>query len=515
MKIILIQFKFNKPGKGYNRNDAEKTLRYMFPLGLPTISSVLKVFGYDVTCLNLNHHSGVTQSVIYKEMHGKNYDIAFVGGLSLFFPHLRDLIKDIGIASPDTKVVCGGGIVTAQPELMMDMLGFDYGIIGEGEASALEVLQLPQQKLIASESIVNMDVLLFPDYESFNFAEYVDNVKRTDYFAFDVVDNPRVYPLVASRSCPYNCTFCFHPLGQKYRQRSIDNIMDELKLNVPKYNINIVTIYDEMFSNDYNRTEEFCDRFKELSDTLPYKLWFVCNIRVGNIMDRMLKKMKDSGACTISYGLESYSKTVLDSMKKHITPDEINTAMVLTRINKLGFQGNFIFGDPSETLETASETLSFVRENREMLGTAVALDYVVPFQGSPLYKYCVVNRIVDNEIRLIYDREATGYPKEPLNMTKLSGGDFEKLKDMIFEEQMCTPYVIQASSTHVKCPSCGWISVVSPIERPAFRPLNFGCRNCHFRFNVVQFWYPFVQDILLILGRKNTQKLIDFKARFV
>jgi anaerobic magnesium-protoporphyrin IX monomethyl ester cyclase len=521
MKVILIQFRFNKPGKPYNRDSTEKNLRYMFPVGLPSISAVLKLEGHDVTCLNLNHYEGTTQYLVHKEMFLAGFDVAFVGGLSLYYPHIRDLIESVRIASPKTKIVCGGGIITAQPTVMMRLLKPDYGISGEGELSAIKLVKYLEggfvpvdlNKIVTSEPIADLDSLPMPDYESFNFEEYVDNVKQTDYFAFDVVDKPRVYPLVASRSCIYNCTFCFHPLGKKYRQRSLDSIFNELYLNVPIYNINIVTIYDELFSNDPWRMKEFCRRFKRLSDTLDHKLWFVCNIRVNTVTEDVLQTMKESGACTVSYGLESYSQTVLDSMKKHITPEQINIAARLTRQNGLGFQGNFIFGDPAETLDTAKETLDYIRHCRDYLGTAVALDFVVPFQGSELYQKCLLNGSIPSEMDMITEREATGYPKVPTNMTNLSKEDFEKLQDMVFEEKMDTPYVIHSSSGLLLCPSCGHSIGFEP-DIPGFRPLNVGCRKCHYRFDVVRPWYPIVQKVLKSIGRKNTKKLEALKARF-
>jgi radical SAM superfamily enzyme YgiQ (UPF0313 family) len=522
MKVILIQFRFTKPGKKYDHDSIEKNLRYMFPLGLPSLSSVLKREGHDVTCLNLNHHDGRTQYLVNRAMFLKQYEVAFVGGLSLYYPHLRDLIQDIRTASPKTKIVCGGGIITAQPTIMMRLLKPDYGISGEGEMSALRLMRyldggmvpIDISGVVTSEPIEDLDSLPVPDYDSFNFAEYVNSVNRTDYFAFDIVDNPRVYPLIASRSCIYNCTFCFHPLGKKYRQRSIDNIMQELSVNVPKYNINIVTIYDELFSNDVYRMKEFCRRFKELSDTLDHKLWFVCNIRVNRVTDDMMQAMKGSGACTISYGLESYSQKVLDSMKKYITPEQITHAALLTRKHGLGFQGNFIFGDPAETLETARETLSYVHNYRHLLGTAVALDFVVPFQGSELYHKCLMKGSIGNEMDLIKEREDTGYPKSPVNMTALSAEEFEELQDMVFDEKMNTPYVVKADVEPARCPACGVESYIKTEDIPSFRPLNVGCRNCHYRFDVVRWWYPFVQNILLTIGRDGTQRLINLKARF-
>jgi radical SAM superfamily enzyme YgiQ (UPF0313 family) len=156
--------------------------------------------------------------------------------------------------SPNTKIIVGGGIITAQPEIMFDLLKPDYGIIGEGEQTVLELVNyfknggninsvnglifkdfgLSDNKIKTiitdpRDPIMNLDELPFPDYESFGYSEYLDAIKPTDYIAYDIVDKPRFYPVLASRSCPFNCTFCFHPLGKKYRQRSVDNIMAEIK----------------------------------------------------------------------------------------------------------------------------------------------------------------------------------------------------------------------------------------------------------------------------------------------
>jgi len=62
----------------------------------------------------------------------------------------------------------------------------------------------------------------------------------------------------------------------------------------------------------------------------------------------------------ISYGFESYSPVVLQSMKKHTTPDQIHSAIHATLDKHISIQGGFIFGDIAETLETAQETLDFL-----------------------------------------------------------------------------------------------------------------------------------------------------------
>jgi len=545
MKVLIILIRFNKVANIYDPNSHEKILHYLLPIGLACISSYLKRAGKDVTVINLNNKDGYIKDIIKEEMEKEKYDIAFVGGLSLFYPHLRDLIGYIHKYSPTTKVVAGGGIITAQPEIMFNLLKPDYGIIGEGEETALELVNFIENGgdrnkidgLIFSymdslvitsprKAIMDLDSLPYPDYDSFGYSEYLNNIRPTDYVAYDIVDDPRFYPVLASRSCPYDCTFCFHPLGRKYRQRSIDNIMDEIKQNVEKYNINIIFTYDELFSNSRDRVFEFCTKFKAYSDTLPYKLWFYCNNRADTTTNEMLKIMKASGAYLLSFGLESYSETVLKSMKKHTKPEDIKKIVHLMKENELGLQGSFIFGDVAETCETAKETLKFVRENRKDIGTAVSTVFIVPFQGSPIYKYCVNNGKIKDEVQFIMDREASGYDHlhPQLNMSDhLTDEEFSKLKSTVLKSLVAsdvysTPMDYWKTDNgdtfvKVKCPRCKKVSTIknTPIPKIYFAQV-IGCRHCFYRFDLAAPYYPLWRLFVKIVGYDGVQWLSKMKT---
>jgi radical SAM superfamily enzyme YgiQ (UPF0313 family) len=533
MKILIILFRFDNGDAPYNPYSTKKVTGYMLPIGLAYISAVLKKAGKDVTVLNLNNWEGLIQDILRRKLKVRYYDVIFLGGLSMYYPHIRDVIKYIRYYSVKTKIVVGGGIITAQPEIMFNLLQPDYGVIGEGEQTCLELVEHLEHGgaisdingLIFADSfgeltvtkprepIINLDALPFPDYESFGYAEFLDTHKLTDMNGlFDIVDEPRPYPLLASRSCIFSCTFCFHPLGQKYRQRSIDNIMQEIQVAVEKYRVNIIIFYDEMFSNNQNRVIEFCTKFKVYSDTLPYKLWFQCQNRVDTTTGEMLEIMKDSGAYLLSYGLESYSPVVLASMKKNITPEQIDKTACLTRGYKLGFQGNFIFGDPAETCETAKVTLDYVRKNRALLGSSIGLFFVIPFQGTPVYKRCVKEGIIPDEIQFIKEREQNWFKYlEPMNMTKLSDTDFSDLKDAVFglhlvSDTYTTPIFVWYNPpgdtyTKVRCPYCRETSLYKNLPTPEwFDALNVGCRRCHYRFHLVSRWYPVKRLIIKLLG---------------
>lgn len=536
MKILIILIRFNKVGYIYDPDSSEKIEHYLLPVGLAYISAYLKAAGKDVHVLNLNNREGKINDIIRTEMTLRKYDIVFTGGLSLFYPHLRDLVKIIRHHSPQTTVVVGGGIISAQPEIMFKLIEPDFGVIGEGEETCLELVNtlelgtdignvtglvyygwnVPGGKMIPiinnpRKPIMDLDAMPFPDYESFGYEDYLRHISPADYIAYDIVDEPRYYPIVASRSCPANCTFCFHPLGKVYRQRSVDNIMLEIKANVEKYRINIIFTLDELLSNDRDRMVEFCQKFKAYSDTLPYKLWFVCNNRVDTTTEEMLMVMKESGAYLLSFGLESYSQTVLTSMKKHTTPEQINKIVHLMRKHKLGLQGSFIFGDVAETCETAKETLDFLKENIKLVGAGVSPAFIIPFQGTPIYKQCVREGKIPDEIKFIESREKEGYKfLEPMNMTSLSDKDFARLKEEVYSLHLAeTPYSIPLDEyldgndtyTSVRCPDCGQVSMFKNIPTPkGFNIQNVGCRHCMYRFIMVSKWYPYGRAILKALG---------------
>jgi radical SAM superfamily enzyme YgiQ (UPF0313 family) len=546
MKIIIILHRFDNGDTPYDPDSTDKVDGYMLPLGLAYISAVLKKAGKDVTVLNLNNRTGHIGDILQKELTDVKYDVAFVGGLSMYYPHIRDIVRYIRCYSNKTRIVVGGGIITAQPEIMFRLLQPHYGVIGEGERTCLELVTCLERGgylpdipgLIFPDSsgvititeprnpIMELDALPFPDYESFGYKEYLDYFDITNMNGlFDVVDNPRIYPLLASRSCLYNCTFCFHPLGQKYRQRSIDNIMEEIRLAVEKHRVNIVIFYDEMFSNDKERVLEFCRKFKTYSDILPYKLWFQCQNRVDTTTDEMMKVMKASGAYLLSYGFESFSPTILTSMKKHITPEQIERTVLLTRKNKLGVQGNFIFGDPAETCQTAKETLEYVKKNRMLLGSSIGMFFIIPFQGTALYKRCVQERKIPNEIQFIKEREQNWFKYlEPLNMTTLSEEEFSHLKDAVFGLHLVSDTYTKPTwvwydppgdtYTHIICPSCGEAFLLKNLPKlKGFDALIVGCRHCHYRFHLVSRWYFLKRIIIKTLGFRRVYWLREVMKR--
>jgi len=472
---------------------------YSFPIGIPYISAVMKKAGYNVDCLNLNHCSGTTEEVLEEKLKN-NYDVVATGNIFVGFLVLKEIVDATRKFSPGSKIIIGGSVITSDPTAI-DILKPDFAIIGEGEKAILKLLKnIPQNQEggidsskerecanHSSEEFVDIDSLPYPDLDSFGFNEYLDHMYTNQWYYNNLFDKPRTYIILGSRGCPFQCTFCHHAIGRKYRKRSIDNIMEELDWAIKKYKINIVAVHDDCLALNKERLSEFCEKIKK------FNIKWACQLIVKNMDKEILKKMKDSGCFVISYGFESMSLRVLKSMKKNITPKQIEFVFKATLEAGIAVQGNFIFGDKAETRETAKQTLDWWKENAK---GQINLCFIQPYPGAGIYKHCLKKGIIEKNFgeKMIYISKICG-GEVVLNMTEeMSDQEINELRAEILRIKVNLKFVgiphyfkIMKDKYEIKvnCPFCK-----EEITYKNFRiiPNRYSelmiCRECNYRFRV-------------------------------
>ena len=539
MKILIVVIRFNF------HNSTKADYNYHLPVGLAYISSILKKNGYSVKWLNLNHHDGTMDDLIRRTLSQEKFDFILAGGLSIFYPVFKSCINSIRKYAPHIPVVLGGGMVSSQPELIFNLLKPDFIVIGEGEMTILELLECVENngnlnevagigylgtdgKLVLTEArkaIKDIDSLPYPDYEGLGYDAYLEHMipRPTDPY-YDLFDEPRAYPLVSSRSCPFSCTFCFHPIGNIYRQRSVSSIMDELNFAINRYRINIIHIMDELFSYNKERVYEFCTQIKQLFKTIPWEVRWNCQIRVDKLDEELLTTMKDAGCYILSLGLESYSPAVLKSMKKKITPQQIDNTLQMTRRLNMTIQGNFIFFDAAETKETAYETLNYWKKS-VYSGGGINLFYIQPYPGTSLYKHCVDKAIIKDEADFI--ENITTWMAKPINMSNtMTDKEFRQFYIDIYEaERKYQKYVKPLSvisdngkyEIRVKCPYC---NIVSTYKNFTFDKYSYGiqhisCRNCRMRFYLQSVILKIEVLLIKFIGSKNVILMRNFMKKIL
>lgn len=409
---------------------------YVFPLGIAYISSSLKKAGFKVHTLNLNHCEGDVADIIRDEIVKECIDVVATGGLSPQFHLVKSVVDAAKDANPQIINVVGGGLISADPEIAMEALEFaDYGVIGEGELTMCELAHTLEQggevlnvaglvvkkegdylQTKRRKDIEDISSIPWPDYEGFDIEKYLEVPSAN----FAGVNKNRVICMLGSRSCPYRCTFCFHTNGHRYRQRSLDDFFAELDYLMSRYNIEYISMADELFAPELDRAQEFCDRIKK------YNIPWYADFRVDKITSELLQVLKDGGLDVMFFGLESADNRILKSMRKNITIEQIEASLKMVHEFGLAIYGCFIFGDVEETVESSEKTIQWWQSHPEY---NIHLTLVKPFPGSHIYEYACEKGLIPDRVKYLKD----GCPQ--VNISKLDENEFSDIVRYISEAQ--------------------------------------------------------------------------------
>lgn len=403
---------------------------YVMPMGTLYVTAFLKQAAVaNIFTLNLNHCEGEESDILRKTIMKHDIDIVGFGGLSGEYQDLARMAHYVRELRSETVIMMGGGIVTADPETaMLAIPEVDFGMIGEGEHTIVElvealsdsdyariehinglIIRRPDGTLHITPprvEITDLDALPLPDYEGFNYGEYLHNNP-------DMSDEGKRYSqvsVIGGRSCKFNCTFCFHPSGTKYRQRSLDSIFKEIEWLVAHYDISYIALREELFATDNQRVREFCRRVRD------YDFDWSIQLRIDNVNQELVDLLKVSRCRYIFVGVESAVNEILRSMHKGITVERIEEALEMLYQAGLNSRSGVIMGDTMETVETASETIDWFMNNKDRY--RMFLDMIIAFPGSGIYKEACRRGVIPDRVQFLKD----GCPI--VNLTRMDETDF-------------------------------------------------------------------------------------------
>lgn len=334
-------------------------LNFAPPLGILSISSYLSSKGIEnkvVDCCIEN----LGGSDI------KNYDIL---GFSVNKSNVTNSLHcaaRIKKEFPQKKIVFGGPQCTEDPGYFIEKEFIDIAIIGEGEETFYEYL--------TKEELKEVKGLYFKDKKGqivfTGNREYMDNLDALPFPALDKIDirrygyiPKRALPtssIVTSRGCPYNCTFCFHSLGYKWRPRSAENVVDEIEWQVKTLKVKEICILDDNFSLDRMRMEKICDLIIKRRIKVLFQL--ATGIRVDAVDKELLLKLKEAGIYLVSIAPESGNIETRKRIKKNFDSNKMRE--LVTCCKELGLRtfAFFIIGFPWEDRKEIEKTIKFAIE---------------------------------------------------------------------------------------------------------------------------------------------------------
>lgn len=166
--------------------------------------------------------------------------------------------------------------------------------------------------------------------------------------------------VLASRGCPYPCSFCAIRLmsDRSYRSRSPSLVMDEAEFVIKEYGFEKITFFDDIFTINRKYTLQLVDEMRARKIGFPWS----CETRVDRVDRQLLRQMHAAGCYQIFYGVESGSQRILDSMSKGTTVTEIKEAIKLTKDSGINPVLSIMVGVPEDDETSIRETIAMVRE---------------------------------------------------------------------------------------------------------------------------------------------------------
>lgn len=373
-------------------------------MGIIYLSAMLRKHGHETSIIDTTFD--MTDEEILEQV--KAFDPALIGmtAVSSNFPyatHVAEMIKK----NCDAPIAMGGVHATIAPEETIAKDCFDMVCVGEGEHAIVELVESLEAgenrtdiqnfwfkengKVIENpvrDLCVDIDELPYPDRSIYDFPTYLRHHNHVASF-------------LGSRGCPYQCTYCvnkkFQTLykgkGRFVRYRSAEKIIEEIKDVIGKYHVEVINFYDDTFTLNKTRVEEFCRLYQKEID-LP----FYINARIDNLTEEMCGHLSDAGCQRVSVGVESGDPEIRKKvLGRNVTDEKIISGAKLLKDRGIDIYTYNMIGIPGEKWENIKRTIEL---NRKIKPDFLAVAVFTAFKGTTLYEECKEQGILDDSVPL-------------------------------------------------------------------------------------------------------------------
>jgi anaerobic magnesium-protoporphyrin IX monomethyl ester cyclase len=354
-RVLLINparhFIANKHGVGY-----------LTPLGLVCIGGPLIDAGYNVKLIDHDAYGWSFKKLIH-EVGKFQPDYVLLGHSGSTASHKTALktFHEIKKAFPNTKTIYGGVYPSyADQSILRECNEIDFIVRGEGEETSVELINSIENKI----SLAAVDGVTWRNGNQIianrsrapiqNLDQYRLGWELLDWPLYRMFGFKRAAGLQFSRGCPLTCSYCGQWLfWKKWRHRSPENIVEQLKLLKNKFGVDYVWFADENFSAD----QETLKRTLSLIIKADLNLSLNINMTAADVVRDadIIPLYKAAGVDYIVMGVESLKDDVIVSIRKN-NPFEISKEAVrLLRQNQIVSLTNIIYGLEQESWGTIRE----------------------------------------------------------------------------------------------------------------------------------------------------------------
>lgn len=360
------------------------------PLGIAYMAGVLQENNIDVEILDASAEDMDFKDV-EKELLKRKPDLVALTALTPTIGRALETAQIVKETLPDSIVVMGGYHPTFNFIETLEDENVDIVIRGEGEYIMLNLVQALENQ----SSLHDVKGIVFEDKNSKEIvvnpeAPLIQNLDELPFPALNLLPmkkyrlldmDTHMTTMITTRGCPMQCSFCSSAAmhGKKIRERSVENIVDEIEYLKTNYDIDTIAFMDDTFTLKKRKVMAICDEILKRN----IEIMWGCTSRVDTLDEKLLKKMKEAGCITIFIGVESADQQQLDNMCKNTTIAKIENAFKIARKLKIRTIASVALGMPGDTKEIMNKTVKFVHKLKP---NYAIYSLATPYPGTRFYK---------------------------------------------------------------------------------------------------------------------------------
>jgi anaerobic magnesium-protoporphyrin IX monomethyl ester cyclase len=349
------------------------------PLGLLYIASFLESKGINVDVKDYNVQRR-------RKINLNEYNLI---GYSLHSGNVENTLKSINKMKKQKKnlnIIVGGPHVKVIAKRLIKNPKIECLIDGEGEETIYEYIKMKDKSKVKGiwirknskpfftgkrKPIMNLDKLPFPAIEKVPYKRYNAAIKK----------RKPICSIITSRGCSYNCIFCYHSLGFKYRERSPENVVKEIEWLRNNLGIKELWIADDNFVENKERVKKICDLIIKKKIDITFSLGN--GARADKLDEKLLKKLKKAGCWFLSISPESGCKKTIEKINKGISIEDIIKVVKICKKIDIKIMVNFIIGFPWEDEKEIKQTINF---GRKLDPDILNIQKLIPYPETPIGK---------------------------------------------------------------------------------------------------------------------------------
>lgn len=304
-------------------------------------------------------------------------DVVGLSTLTCEAPLMEEIASLVKSLNPKIQVVLGGPHVNSLKEKALTSRNIDVVVFHEGEEIIVELLKaFEQQRSDLStivgiafwqgelpfstgirEKIQNLDDLPTPKWDLCDFSFYSKQKSWNGITRY-----PLIAPLMTSRGCPYQCTFCHHSFGLTVRVRAPESIVAEMRHLYDTYGVREFHVVDDIFNVQPKRAIKVCQLI--VDSGMKVALSFPNGLRADIMTDELLEWLVKAGTYKINYGFETVTPRLQKVLRKGVNVKKAQDIFAKTSDSGIITGAYFMLGIPTETEEEMNNTVAYAIDSK-------------------------------------------------------------------------------------------------------------------------------------------------------